>query len=1003
MDEIYNWGYYISESYNDPEHWVKFFGGVAKHIAEELNPKTVLDVGCSVGYLVAALRDEGIEAYGTDVSADAIAHAREDIRPYLQVNSLLEEAMPSGFPARFDLVTNVEVLEHLYEEELEAALKKLCSFSDHILFSSSPDDIVEETHVNVRQPEYWVKMFAAQGFYRSMSYDGSYLSRDTLFFTRHNEMSLPRLAEDYEHYLRLVKLHAYEALQRSGRIAYTPVLRFGSGQNIQGAALVINHDQPDFSWEAQLPPGSSTIQFIAANGARCVAEGLSITVAGQGLPLTDMRGKAVGQNQLLLELGEPIYAHREESSTESLPLRVSGRIYPITQDAFITAFTGQQRAMQRQKAEWEKEAELAEERYKAMEEDRDRFKDTYQNIVQSSSWRLTRPLRGLTRGGKGAVRGLCLRLPGLRSFYPWASSVRHLGRAQVKFNSQRYGSYDGPPSPLIPGYEELLAQAASASPAVKFSIIVPLYNTPAAYLEALLRSVVYQSYPNWELCLADGSDDGNGHIAALVAKYTRKDSRGRIHYKKLPGNLGIAGNSNAAIEMAGGDYLALLDHDDILNLSALYEMSLAIAQSGAEFLYSDEMTFRGSNLRDVQIVNLKPDFSPDTLRSLNYICHFSVFKASLLERAGGPFREAYNGSQDYDLFLRLTEVANQVLHLPKVLYFWRSHENSVASSAGAKPYVLDAAKRAIAAQLERLCLSGEVEDNPKLITTYHVKYDIIGQPLISILIPNKDEAATLRCCIQSIREKSTYQNFEIIICENNSAEEDTFVCYKELEEDPRIRVVTWEGVFNYSAINNYAASFAKGEYLLLLNNDTEVISENWLEEMLMFAQRSDVGAVGAKLYYPDDSLQHGGVVVGLGGVAAHIHVTLPRDFAGFMGILTYARNVSCVTAACLMIRKAVYDEVEGLNEKFTVAFNDVDFCMRLRKAGYLVVMTPFAELYHYESKSRGDDQSPAKLARFQGEVQRFQSLWSRELEMGDPYYNKNLSVNTTNYDLDISL
>ncbi len=527
---------------------------------------------------------------------------------------------------------------------------------------------------------------------------------------------------------------------------------------------------------------------------------------------------------------------------------------------------------------------------------------------------------------------------------------------------------------------------------IRFSVVVPLYNTPIKFLKQMIDSVVNQTYQNWQLCLADGSDCEHGY----VGKYVKSINDARICYKKLDENRGIADNTNECIAMADGDYIALFDHDDLLHPSALFEMAKAI-EDGADFVYTDEVTFVGKP-SNITIYNFKPDFSPDTLRSYNYICHFTAFSKELLNAVGG-FNREYDGSQDYDIILRLTEKAKNISHIPKALYFWRSHKASVASDVSAKPYVIDSAKRALDAHLKRLGLSGEVED-AIVPTTYKIQYDIDGEPLISIIIPNKDHTDDLEKCLSSVYQKSTYNNFEVIVVENNSTEQETFEYYKFAKEKyNNLKVITWESGFNYSAINNFAAEQSKGEYVLLLNNDIEVITPDWIEQMLMFAQRKDVGAVGAKLYYDDDTIQHAGVIVGLGGVAGHSHKYFARENPGYMARAVIAQNLSACTAACLLIRKDVYNEVGGLDEGYAVAFNDIDFCMKIRKAGYLIVFTPFAEFYHYESKSRGDEDTPEKRARFNSEIFRFQERWGTELKKGDPYYNPNMSLDSEDFSL----
>lgn len=530
---------------------------------------------------------------------------------------------------------------------------------------------------------------------------------------------------------------------------------------------------------------------------------------------------------------------------------------------------------------------------------------------------------------------------------------------------------------------------------IKFSVLVPLYNTPESFLKAMIESVQAQTYKNWELCLADGSDSEHSFVGEICKKYADGDKR--IKYEKLEKNLGISENTNACIRMATGEYIALFDHDDLLHPSALYEVMRAICEHGADFIYTDENTF-SEEPRDAYNPHFKPDFSPDTLRSYNYICHLSVFSRELLDSVG-YFRSEYDGSQDYDLILRLTEKAKKIFHIRKILYYWRAHKNSVAQDVGAKPYTVTAAKKALAAHLERCGLKGEVLDS-SVPTTYHIKYEIDGNPLISVIIPNKDHTDDLDICLKSLYEKSLYKNFEVIIVENNSTEKETFEYYEAIaQKHGNIKIVKWEGNFNYSAINNFGVNYAKGEYILLLNNDVEIINGSCLEEMLMFAQRKDVGAVGAKLYYSDDTIQHAGVILGLGGTAGHAHKHFGRSHPGYMARASIAQNLTACTAACLMMRRDVFDEVGGLDESFEVAFNDVDLCMKIRKKGYLVVFTPYAELYHYESKSRGNDSTPEKLERFRGEIDRFKEKWQKQLDDGDPYYNPNLTLTRDDFSL----
>lgn len=531
---------------------------------------------------------------------------------------------------------------------------------------------------------------------------------------------------------------------------------------------------------------------------------------------------------------------------------------------------------------------------------------------------------------------------------------------------------------------------------ITISVLVPLYNTPECYLKEMIESVQNQTYGNWQLCLADGSDAEHSSVETIVKAYAAKDKR--IVYKKLEENGGISENTNACIELATGEYIALFDHDDLLHPSALHRVMQTICEQHADFIYTDEATFTNDDPNQIILAHHKSDFAPDTLRSYNYICHLSVFSRSLLDKVG-MFRKECDGSQDYDLILRLTEQAEKIVHIPELLYYWRGHANSTAQDINSKPYIVNAAHKALSDHLDRCGLKATVTDS-SIPSTYRIRYDIEGNPLVSIIIANKDEIKTLDTCLQSIIKRSTYTNYEIVIVENNSTSPLTFEYYEQLQQEfPQVRVITWRDKFNYSAINNFGFKEAKGEYVILLNNDVEILTPSWIEEMLMFSQRKDVGAVGAMLYYPDDTIQHAGVIIGIGGVAGHSHKHYERNTYGYMSRATIAQNLSAVTFACVMMRSEVFKEVDGLDETFEVAFNDVDMCMRIRKAGYLIIFTPYAELYHYESKSRGMEDTPEKMKRFEGEVNRFRGRWMAELEAGDPYYNPNLTLEREDFTL----
>lgn len=532
---------------------------------------------------------------------------------------------------------------------------------------------------------------------------------------------------------------------------------------------------------------------------------------------------------------------------------------------------------------------------------------------------------------------------------------------------------------------------------VTFSILVPLYNTPERFLREMIESVTAQTYGKWELCLADGSDDAHDFVGRICQEYRQKDSR--IKYQKLAKNEGISGNTNECYKMATGNYIALFDHDDLLHPCVLFAYMQAICEKDADYIYCDEATFKGNSINHMITLHFKPDFAPDNLLANNYICHFSVFSRELLE-SGELFRSQFDGSQDHDMILRLTAKAKHIVHVPRILYYWRSHKGSVASSIDAKTYAIDAAKGAVADHLTRLGYRNfEIESTRAFATIFRIKYELTSRPLVSIIIPNKDHVDDLSRCVESIINLSTYDNYEIVIVENNSETAEIRTYYEEISRHPRVQVVEYKGDFNYSKINNFGVQYAKGEYLLLLNNDTEVITPDWMEELLMYAMRKDVGVVGAKLYYPDKTIQHAGIVIGLGAhrTAGHTHYRIPEANVGYMGRLCYAQDVTAVTGACMMVSKALYEELGGLDESFTVALNDVDFCLRVREKGFLNIFTPFAELYHYESKSRGSDKKDERALRYQQESDRFRVKWADALAKGDPYYNPNFSLDHSDF------
>lgn len=620
------------------------------------------------------------------------------------------------------------------------------------------------------------------------------------------------------------------------------------------------------------------------------------------------------------------------------------------------------------------------------------LKERVRKIENNPLVKITRPFRLTLRKAKR----LWIKLKGCGSLKGVYVKVKY----KLKEKSvQKYYGTKGFPDEDRRAFET--AEGKKLAKQVKFSILVPLYNTPERFLKEMITSVINQTYENFELCLADGSDKEHGYVEAISKSYADD----RIVYKRLEKNGGIAENTNAALEMATGDYIALLDHDDVLHPSVLFEYAKAVNEQNADYLYCDEVTFKNKNIDDMITLHFKPDYAPDNLRANNYICHFSAFKRSLLE-GEELFRTKFNGSQDHDMILRLTDKAERIVHIPRILYYWRSHSASVASDISAKPYAIQAAKDAVADHLRRHGVEDfSIESTRAYEVIFRIRYKVLGEPLISILIPNKDHVEDLKRCIDSIINKSTYSNYEIIVIENNSETKEIKEYYETLKQyGDKIKVVNYDGTFNYSLVNNFGASYAKGDYILLLNNDTEVITNDWMEEMLMYAQREDVGAVGAKLYYPDNTIQHAGIILKMGAhrTAGHCHYKRDREFLGYMGRLCYAQDFSAVTGACLMVKKSLWDKLEGLDREFEISLNDIDFCLRLRELGLLNIFTPFAELYHYESVSRGLDDSGEKAERYNRESELFRNKWKEVLDKGDPYFNPNFSLDKSDFAINIS-
>lgn len=570
----------------------------------------------------------------------------------------------------------------------------------------------------------------------------------------------------------------------------------------------------------------------------------------------------------------------------------------------------------------------------------------------------------------------------------YVSTKKSLIWLKKKLTGNEYADYDTWLRIMRVSRQELFEQRKTKfSYAPKFSVVVPLYHTPAKFLKDLVRSMMYQSYANWELCLVNASPE-DVHLTSLLENWAMRDKRIRVI--RLEKNLGIAQNTNAGIAASTGEFIAFLDHDDFLEPDALFCYADALNKDKTiDVFYSDEDK-TDEYAAHYFYPHFKSDFNIDLLHANNYMCHFLAVRKSLVDTVGG-LNEKFDGAQDYDFVLRLTEHTKKIYHCPRILYHWRCSNQSTAANQGNKMYAIHAGKAALNAHYKRIGWNARAQEGA-VDGWYQTKFTLKEEPLVSILIPNKDHTDDLDVCLNSFFERADYQNYEFIIIENNSVLPETFAYYEKIEkEHDNVKVVYWEAGFNYSAINNFGFKFAKGDYIMLLNNDVELITPDIFQSMLGFCMRPEVGIVGAKLLYNDHTVQHAGVLVGAGGLADHVFKGIHEDDPGYMGRAISSQDVSAVTAACLLVKRSVYEEVGGLEDEFQVAFNDVDFCLKVRKAGYLIVYDADVKLFHYESKSRGMEDTTERFIRFGNEMMLLNSKWDILSTFVDPYYNPNLS------------
>lgn len=893
--------------YERNQHWLTFFGRIADAIVREINPSSVLDAGCAMGFLVEALRERGVQAYGVDISEYAISQVAEEFKPYCRVADLAAEPLPR----HYDLVVSIETLEHLRAEQLPSALRNLCAATDDILFSSTPDDYSEATHFSVQPPEQWASRFAAQGFWHDVEFDAAFLTPWAMRFRKTGDPA-PRAVIPLE--------RALWRLRRENTALRTLA---------NGARDGVSAPEPS----------------VAATSQATIAEqGPLWTLLQEALDAANASAQGQAQRHELIALAAENSSLRRElahASTQLQALRDTQRL---------------------------QEARLS---YKLAH-----------GAIKSANLLLPEGSRrgALYRRASRAIRGRPVAAPATAPADDEAPPPAVVAARAAARDSMSYEEWTRATTPSRAELALDKQEMARWTYQPTISLITPVYDPPLRALRDAIESVSAQVYPHWELCLADGGSQPA--VAELIAEYARRDPR--IRTQRMERNLGIAGNTNAAAELATGEFVLLFDHDDTIEPDALFAVVQALqGDPQLDLLYFDEDKLAADGARREEPF-FKPDWSPELLLSVNYLTHCAL-RRSLYQEVGGCDPQ-FDGAQDWDLLLKATERSQRIHHIARPLYHWRKSPTSAAGDAAAKPYVFERQRQAVVNHLERVGVEGAqaaFTEDGRLRVTWPVTHE-----RVSIIIPTRDKRALLEQCLASLVTLTRYDDYEIVLVDTGSVEPETLAYYDALKRRRklygRLMFVNESGPFNYSRANNLGAAAASGSLLLFLNNDTEITTPDWLEEMARWALRPEVGVVGTQLFFPGGQIQHAGVVMGIGGHAGHVFAGLEAHTSTIFGSPDWYRDYLAVTGACLMTRRAVFERVGGFDVGYQLAFSDVEYCLRAQDEGFKTVYTPFASLKHHESASRGPN---IPLCDIQRGFERMIAL----VERGDPYFNPNLA------------
>jgi glycosyltransferase involved in cell wall biosynthesis len=1008
--------------YTRDEHWLPFFDGIAAKIVERIAPKKVLDAGCALGLLVEGLRKRNVEADGIDVSEFAIQEVHESVRPYCRVQSVT-----APLETEYDLIVCIEVLEHLQPEEAEEAVGVFCRAAPRVLFSSTPTDFFEATHFNVRSPEYWAELFARQGFFRDVDFDGSFITPWCALFCK--EDLLPaRVVARYErrlwHLFQEIKGARDIALDQRSRLEEYD--RQTKDLNAQVADLEQEQVRREIAYAELL---SRREQAFARELAEQVqhysrlaadAEQTSHALAQQ-VAETEVRLRTEWETRLRVEGDEREHRGREDERARAVAAwqRLAATNQMLSQR--LLSVTDQLHASQRQAEclSWEKHL-IWEQMLRESNQAR-ALGHQLATLTSTKAWRFTTLCQRLRHrvAPRGSLRSRALRLSwkALRVWRcqgTWAVVRRSAGKVARKLGLRHA------PQPLHPDAVPFTSEPASPARPVApptgpqplpmthlgprqatqvlanlpshplVSIVVPAYRVPVKWLDLCIRSVVEQYYPNWELIVVDDHSEDPA-MAALLREWSARDTRIRV--LTLEENRGIVGATNPGIDMASGSFIAFLDADDELTPDALtWVVAMHNRYPEAVWFYSDEdkLDPDGNHVDTFH----KPDFSPEYLLCSMYTCHFSVYASELVRSVGG-LRPEFNGSQDHDLALRLSDIISrdQVIHIPRVLYHWRMIPGSGAQDQGVKPYAAEAGIKAVRDALQRRGVNATVQSHPHAPTLYRVTFHPQRTPHVTIIIPTRNAVDLVRACVNSIYAHTHYPSFDVVVIDNQSDDPALFAYLQDEEARGRLRTFRYDRPFNHSAMNNAVVESVESEFVVFMNNDIEMLTDGWLEQLVGTTELDPtIAGVGALLLHDDRTVQHAGVILGLNGVSGHAHRAFHENDFGYFSRLQCLQDFSACTAALLLMRRMAFLSVGGFRvERYPNSLNDVDLWFRLRDAGFRCLYNPCVKGIHFESKTRTI--RPEIEGVYQ---QRLREEWGDRL-WSDPFYNPNLALDNEQF------